>query len=145
MDNEKDKEIQEFVVEKQAEHTVEPVNLEKHEADDHAGHSHDDHGHGGHGHGHDESEPIVLHQEKLLPTMLLATCLVIVTLFGLYAAGGTKMDIRTGKAAFDKIESEKIMLKNSKSNNMQTQTQQQNSPEEHKPAGAQVEGTVQGH
>jgi hypothetical protein len=63
--------------------------------------------HGNHAHGHGEPDVIVWHQEKLLPTMLMATVLVVMTLFGLSAAGHTKLDMSLGKAAFDKVESEK--------------------------------------
>lgn len=67
--------------------------------------------HDGHGHSHDQEEDaIVLHQEKLLPTILLAAAFVVVTLFGLATAGNTKLDISTGKVAFDKVEQQKPMM-----------------------------------
>jgi hypothetical protein len=61
-------------------------------------------GHGGHG--HDDGDEIVLHQERLLPTMLLAGAFAIVVLFGLSAAGGAKLDVTTGKAAYEKVRAE---------------------------------------
>ncbi len=55
------------------------------------------------GHGHDEGEAIVLHQERLLPTMILALAFALVALFGLSVAGAGKFEVVTGKAAYDKV------------------------------------------
>lgn len=61
----------------------------------------------GHGHGgHDEGDEIVLHQERLLPTMLLAAAFAIIVLFGLASAGGAKLEVKTGQAAYDKVKAE---------------------------------------
>lgn len=68
----------------------------------------EENGHGSHAdHEHGEEDVIVLHQEKLFPTILMAAALVILTLFGLAQAGNTKLDISTGQTAFDKVENEK--------------------------------------
>lgn len=64
-------------------------------------------GHGGHG---DAGDEIVLHQEKLLPTMLIAVVFAVITLFGLSQAGHTKIDIAMGEAAYQKILSQKPVL-----------------------------------
>ncbi|MFN8578487.1 MAG: hypothetical protein U0354_16785 [Candidatus Sericytochromatia bacterium] len=62
---------------------------------------------GGHGgHDHDEGDEIVLHQERLLPTMLLATGFALIVLFGLASAGGTRFDATVGKAAYEKVVAE---------------------------------------
>ena len=57
------------------------------------------------GHGHDEGEDdiIVLHQERLLPTMLMAAVISVVTLFGLAQAGSAKFEVTLGKAAYEKV------------------------------------------
>ena len=56
------------------------------------------------GHGHDEGDEIVLHQETLWPTMLLAAVFAIITLFGLSQAGHSKIDVVIGKPAYEKIQ-----------------------------------------
>lgn len=57
------------------------------------------------GHGHDEGDEIVLHQEPLLGTMLMASAFALVVLFGLSVAGNTKLDVVTGKTAYNKVQS----------------------------------------
>lgn len=66
---------------------------------------------GGHGgHGHDEGDEIVLHQEPLLGTMLIAGVFAVLVLFGLSIAGNTKFEVITGKTAYNKVQSEKPVL-----------------------------------
>ncbi len=65
--------------------------------------SHD--GNHGHGHGHSEDDDnIVLHQEKLLPTILMAIVFVVITMFGLAQAGNTKLDVNMGKSAYEQVK-----------------------------------------
>lgn len=61
---------------------------------------------GGHGHDEVEGDIIVLHQERLLPTMIIAALFAIVALFGLSQAGATKFEAIMGKAAYDKVRAD---------------------------------------
>lgn len=67
-------------------------------------HGHDSHGHG-HGHG-GEGEEIVWHQEKLLPTMLIAVLFAGLALFGLAQAGNTKFSLKMGPDAYNETRSQ---------------------------------------
>lgn len=81
-------------------------------------HGHDSHGHG-HGHG-EEGEEIVWHQEKLLPTMLLAILFAGLALFGLSQAGNTKFSVKMGPEAYNETRSQMPILQsheNSKNKN----------------------------
>ena len=105
--------------------------------DSHDNHSHDDnHGHGGHGHG--ENEKVELIQEKLLGTMITAAVFVAVAMIGLFTAGGTSVDIKMGKSAYDKVKSEMSTININKSGHNDSQkpdgnhseTENNHSPEE---------------
>lgn len=72
-------------------------------------HGHDSHGHG-HAHG-GEGEEIVWHQEKLLPTMLIAVLFAGLALFGLAQAGNTKFSLKMGPAAYNETRSQMPILK----------------------------------
>lgn len=88
-------------------------------------HGHDSHGHGGHG---NDSDEIVLHQEKLLPTMLIAGVFAVITLFGLAQAGNTKLDLTLGKAAYEKNKAEMPIIQKHSEN---TNTHDASAKEEH--------------
>jgi hypothetical protein len=144
MDNEKDNE---FIINR--EETAEPVvpaTDEPRSDPAFVADSHDAQGHHSHGHAPDESEAIVWHQEKLLPTMLLATVLVVITIFGLATAGNTKLDVLTGKAAYDKVQAEiektKEVNMNPASGNSSMNIEPKHRPQRRR--GSQLEGSV-GH
>ncbi len=62
------------------------------------------------GHGQTEGDEIVLHQETLWPTMLLAAVFSVIALFGLSQAGHIKFDVSMGKDAYEKIQIAKPKL-----------------------------------